>query len=49
MLFDRRGITLRTGAGIVKDSIPEREDDECMHKAKSCLAAVFEADRTPHS
>ncbi len=43
MLFDRRGISLRTGAGIVKDSIPEREDEECMHKAKSCLAAVFAA------
>ena len=43
MLFDARGITLRTGAGIVKDSIPEHEDEECMHKAKSCLAAVFAA------
>ncbi len=43
MLFDHRGISLRVGAGIVKDSIPECEDDECMHKAKSCLAAVFSA------
>lgn len=43
MLFDARGISLRVGAGIVKDSIPEREDEECMHKAKSCLAAIFAA------
>ncbi len=41
MLFDARGISLRVGAGVVKDSIPEREDDECLHKARSCLAAVF--------
>ncbi len=48
MLFDKRGISLRVGAGIVKDSIPEREDDECMHKAKSCLAAVFSAANLKH-
>ncbi len=43
MLFDRQGLSLRVGAGIVKDSVPEREDDECMHKASSCLAALFSA------
>lgn len=48
MLFDKRGISLRVGAGIVKDSIPELEDDECMHKAKSCLAAVFSAANLKH-
>lgn len=47
MLFDHRGMSLHVGAGIVKDSISEREDDECMHKAKSCLAAVFSAAHQP--
>lgn len=49
MLFDERGMSLRVGAGIVKDSIPEREDDECMHKARSCLAAVFSASTTSNT
>ena len=40
MLFQNNVISLRVGAGIVKDSIPEREDDECLHKARSCLAAL---------
>ncbi|NOS67237.1 MAG: anthranilate synthase component I family protein [Candidatus Peribacteraceae bacterium] len=40
MLFQDDKITLRVGAGIVDGSIPEREDDECLHKARSCLAAV---------
>jgi anthranilate synthase component 1 len=40
MLFQGDVISLRVGAGIVKDSIPEREDDECLHKARSCLAAL---------
>ncbi len=41
LTFDERGIGLRVGAGIVKDSVPEHEDNECLHKARSCLAAVF--------
>ncbi|MFA5272968.1 MAG: anthranilate synthase component I family protein [Candidatus Peribacter sp.] len=40
MLFQNNRISLRVGAGIVKDSIPENEDDECLHKARSCLAAL---------
>lgn len=40
MLFQHNEISLRVGAGIVKDSIPEREDNECLHKARSCLAAI---------
>ncbi len=43
MLFQNGKISLRVGAGIVKDSIPEREDDECLHKARSCLAALERA------
>ncbi len=40
MLFQDGKISLRVGAGIVKDSIAEHEDDECLHKVRSCLAAV---------
>ncbi|MBI3618776.1 anthranilate synthase component I family protein [Candidatus Peregrinibacteria bacterium] len=40
MLFQDNSISLRVGAGIVKDSIPENEDDECLQKAKSCLEAL---------
>ena len=40
MLFQGDTVSIRAGAGIVKDSIPEHEDDECMHKARSCLAAL---------
>jgi|GEM_PF-7067394 anthranilate synthase component 1 len=36
-------VTLRVGAGIVTDSVPEREDQECMNKARSCLLAVANA------
>lgn len=41
MLCKKGTITIRTGAGIVKNSIPENEDSECLYKARSCLAAVF--------
>ncbi|TSC57376.1 MAG: anthranilate synthase component I [Candidatus Peregrinibacteria bacterium Greene0416_19] len=40
MLFRNGKISLRVGAGIVKDSVPEHEDNECLHKARSCIAAV---------
>ncbi|PIR49583.1 anthranilate synthase component I [Candidatus Peregrinibacteria bacterium CG10_big_fil_rev_8_21_14_0_10_54_7] len=43
MLFRKGQASLRVGAGIVKDSIPEHEDDECLHKARSCLAALHHA------
>ena len=43
MLFKDGKISLRVGAGIVKDSIPENEDNECLHKARSCLAAIYHA------
>ncbi len=48
MLFQNGVISLRVGAGIVKDSVPELEDDECLHKARSCLAALKFAE-TLHS
>lgn len=33
-------IFVRSGAGIVYDSVPEKEFDECMNKAKACLKAL---------
>jgi anthranilate synthase component 1 len=35
----------RTGAGIVADSIPERELEETSHKARACILAVSLAER----
>ncbi|MDA1209271.1 MAG: anthranilate synthase component I family protein [bacterium] len=49
MLFQNNKISLRVGAGIVKDSIPELEDNECLHKARSCIAAVALAKKSPHA
>ncbi|MBU2259206.1 anthranilate synthase component I family protein [Patescibacteria group bacterium] len=43
MLFKDGKASLRVGAGIVKDSVPELEDNECLHKARSCLAALHHA------
>lgn len=43
MVFRGDTVSLRVGAGIVKDSVPEREDDECLQKARSCLAALARA------
>ncbi|MDD5055748.1 MAG: anthranilate synthase component I family protein [Candidatus Peribacteraceae bacterium] len=40
MVFEKNKVSLRVGAGIVKDSVPELEDNECLHKARSCLAAI---------
>lgn len=44
LLFQNGAVSLRVGAGIVRDSIPELEDNECLHKARSCLAAVRAAE-----
>ncbi len=35
---------IRTGGGIVFDSIPEKEFDETCNKAKSCLNAISQAE-----
>jgi len=37
--------SVQAGAGIVADSDPEREDEECAHKAAALLAAVGAARR----
>ena len=33
----------RTGGGVVADSVPEREDEECRNKAAAVLRAVATA------
>ena len=33
-------VFVRSGAGIVADSVPEKEYQECINKAKSCLKAL---------
>ena len=33
-------VFVRSGAGIVADSVPEKEFEECINKAKSCLNAL---------
>ena len=33
-------VFVRSGAGIVADSVPEKEYEECMNKARSCLNAL---------
>ena len=36
-------VYIRAGAGIVADSIPENEYQECINKAKAVVLAVKEA------
>ena len=33
-------VFVRSGAGIVADSVPEKEFEECINKAKSCIKAL---------
>jgi anthranilate synthase component 1 len=40
MIFNKQKAYLQAGAGIVADSIPEREYRECEHKAAALLSAV---------
>lgn len=37
-------VHVRSGAGIVADSIPEKEYQECLNKAGSCLQAFHQAE-----
>ena len=43
LLFKQGKAYLQAGAGIVADSVPEREYRECEHKAAALLAAVEKA------
>ena len=36
-IIDPESSTIQAGAGIVHDSIPEREHEECLWKAKALL------------
>ncbi len=41
IIYKKNGkIFVRAGAGIVADSVAEREFDECMNKARACLEAL---------
>ena len=33
-------VFIRSGAGIVYDSVPEKEHEECLNKARAVLNAV---------
>ena len=41
IVFQKNGkVFVRSGAGIVADSVPEKEYEECLNKAKACLNAL---------
>lgn len=41
IIYKKNGkIFVRSGAGIVADSVAEKEFDECMNKARACLEAL---------
>lgn len=41
IIYKKNGkIFVRSGAGIVADSVPEKEFEECLNKARACLAAL---------
>ncbi len=35
-------VYIRAGAGIVADSVPQREWEETAHKAQACIQALCE-------
>ncbi|MEM7094413.1 MAG: anthranilate synthase component I [Actinomycetota bacterium] len=45
MVITPEGASVQAGAGIVYDSDPELENNECFHKASALLAAVPAAER----
>ena len=48
MFVGPNGASVQAGAGIVADSDPAAEDEECWNKAKALLAAVPAARRMSH-
>ena len=48
MFVGPNGASVQAGAGIVADSDPAAEDEECRNKAKALLAAVPAARRMSH-
>lgn len=50
LLFKENGLlTIRSGAGIVADSDPEKEYEECLNKARSSLNALMAAMEDGHA
>ena len=43
-LISRGTAYVQAGAGIVADSVPEAEDDECRNKARALLSAIKAAE-----
>jgi anthranilate synthase component 1 len=45
-IFVKDGVAhVQAGAGIVADSVPEREYEECLNKARAALSAIERAHR----
>jgi len=40
MVMQGNKVSIQAGAGVVADSVPELENDECFHKASALLAAI---------
>ncbi len=41
IIYKKNGkVFVRSGAGIVADSVPEKEFEECLNKARACLSAL---------
>ena len=41
LAFKKNGkVFIRSGAGIVADSVPENEFNECINKAKAVITAI---------
>ncbi|MBR6380124.1 MAG: chorismate-binding protein, partial [Lachnospiraceae bacterium] len=41
LVYRKNGkVFVRSGAGIVADSVPEKEYEECLNKAKASLKAL---------
>ena len=49
LVYKKNGeITIRSGAGIVADSVAEKEFTECRNKAKAVMLAIKEAEGGLH-
>ena len=45
LIYKKNGqICIRSGAGIVADSVPEKEFEECINKAKAVVTAMEQAE-----
>jgi anthranilate synthase component 1 len=45
IVYKKNGMVfVRSGAGIVADSVPEKEYEECLNKARASLSALESAE-----